>query len=87
MRKLACSGLAVVGLESEAIGRVAARPGTMQPWGAVGWPARLWRCRRGHAVGPLVGQFRELVMPVRPVQEMRAAWLGQHAYIGLNACK
>ena len=36
---------------------------------------------------PLVGQFRELVMPVRPMQEMCAAWLGQHACVGLNALK
>ena len=66
------------GLESEAVGRVAVRPGTMQPWRAAGRHAML---------RPTVGQFREFVTPVRPVQEVRAAWLRKHAYIGLNAFK
>ena len=85
MRQLACLGLAVVGLESEAIGRVAVRSGAMQPWRAARWHAMLWRCGCRHAMCSLVGKFRKFVTPVRPVQEMRAAWLGKHAYVNLNA--
>ena len=70
--QLACLGVAAVGLEPETVGRVAVMRGAMQPWRAARWYARFRLCRCRHAVCPLVGKFREFVMPIGPMQKMRA---------------
>ena len=81
MGQLACLGLAVVGLESETVGRVAVRRGATQAWRATRRLARFRRCGCRHAVRPLVGKFREFVMTICPVQEMR-----QQSKLGLHVC-